>query len=243
MYLLNDGTNPELPKLKKPFIVQANVSLFAVGAVLSQLDDENVEHPVAYCSRTLNPHKKNYTVTEKECLAVIYACKQFRVYIHGTRFSVVTDHALLRWLHNLKEPEGRLARWALKLQAYNFEILHRPGASHQNADGLSRLPVICTIILTADKLYIKMVYNKFSDEPESVQKTLSFLRTNTVLENEVFYKLIDGKKLIFPRTSARTSIILCAHKATGHGGFFKTNAELKDKYFWESINFDIHNVI
>ena len=74
------------PNFQKPFIVQTDVSLFAIGAVLSQLDNENVEHPVAYCSRTLNPHKKNYTVTEKECLAVIYACKQFQVYIHGTRF-------------------------------------------------------------------------------------------------------------------------------------------------------------
>ena len=88
-----------------------------------------------------------------------------------------------------------------------------------------------------------MVYNEFSDEPESVQKTLSFLRTNTVLENKVFYKLVDGKRLIFPRPSARTNIILRAYKATGHGGFFKTNAELKDKYFWESITFNIHNVI
>ena len=76
-------------------------------------------------------------MAEKECLSNIYVCKQFRVYIHGTRISVVTDHALLRWLHNLKEPEGQLARWVLKLQAYNFEILHRPGTSHQNADKLS----------------------------------------------------------------------------------------------------------
>ena len=108
-----------------------------MGTVLSQLDDENVEHPVVYCSQTLNPHKNNYTVTEKECLAVIYACKKFRVYIHGTRFSVATYHASLIWLLNLKEPEGLLARWALKLQAYNFEILHCPSTLHQNVDGLS----------------------------------------------------------------------------------------------------------
>ena len=57
---------------------------FAVGTVLSQLDDEGVEHPLLYFSQTLNPHKKNYTVAKKKCLAVILACKKFWVYIHGT---------------------------------------------------------------------------------------------------------------------------------------------------------------
>ena len=98
--------------------------MFAVGAICSQVDKHGIDHLIAYCSQTLNSHEKNYTVTKKECLAVIYACKQFRVYVHRTLFTVVTDHASLRWLHNLKEPEGRQPRWSLKLQAYNFNIVH-----------------------------------------------------------------------------------------------------------------------
>lgn len=112
------------PDFSRKFIVQTDASLSAIGAILSQIDDKDKEHPVAYCSCTLDVHKRNYTMTKKECLAVIYACKQFRVYIHGTHFQVVTNHASLRWLRNLREPEGRLARWALKMQAYDYKIVH-----------------------------------------------------------------------------------------------------------------------
>ena len=66
------------PNFEKEFIVQTDASLYAVGCVLSQLDDNGEERSIAYASRTLNCHKKNYTVTEKECLAVIYAYKQFK---------------------------------------------------------------------------------------------------------------------------------------------------------------------
>ena len=59
------------PDFEKEFIVQTDASLYAVGAVLSQLDDEGNEHPIAYCSRTLSAQERNYTVTEKECLEVI----------------------------------------------------------------------------------------------------------------------------------------------------------------------------
>lgn len=138
------STSPILayPDFDWEFIVQTDASLSAIGAVLSQVNNLGEEHPIAFFSRTLNSHKRNYTVTERECLAVICAYKQFQVYIHGTKFTVVTNHASLSWLQNLKEPEGRLARWALKLQQQNFKIIYRVGACHQNADGLSCLPLL-----------------------------------------------------------------------------------------------------
>ena len=97
------------PDFEKEFIVHTDASLVAIGGVLSQIGEDGQEHPIAFCSRTLNAHERNYTVTERECLAVIHSYKQFRVYLHGRRFKVVTDHSSLRWLQNLKEPEGRLA--------------------------------------------------------------------------------------------------------------------------------------
>lgn len=107
------------PNFDKPFVVHTDASLTAIGGVLSQLDENGLEHPVGYCSRTLNSHERNYTVTERECLDVIYSYQQFRVYLHGVHFTVVTDHASLKWLKTLKDPEGRLARWAIKLQAFD----------------------------------------------------------------------------------------------------------------------------
>lgn len=93
------------PDFNKGFIFQTNALLVAVGAVFRQIEDNGKEHLVLYCSWVLDKHKKN-TDTERECLSVICACKQFYVYIYGTKFKVITDHALLRWLANLKKPEG-----------------------------------------------------------------------------------------------------------------------------------------
>ena len=108
---------------------------------------------MAYCSYALLSQERNYTVTERECLAVIYSYKQFCVYLHGVKFTVVTNHSSLRWLQELKEPEGRLARWAIKFQAYDFEIIHKAGDKHQNADGLSCLPMVSVLIDEANKLF------------------------------------------------------------------------------------------
>ena len=70
-----------------------------------------------------------------------------------THFKIVTDHSSLRWLINLKDLDGKLARWAVKLQAYDFEIEHQPGSKHINADSLSRLPMIAFTTLEHEHLY------------------------------------------------------------------------------------------
>jgi hypothetical protein len=77
-------------------------------------------------------------VTRREMLAVVHFVKHFRPYLYGRHFTVRTDHSSLQWLHNFKEPEGQLARWLEILQEYDYEIIHRPGKQHGNADGLSR---------------------------------------------------------------------------------------------------------
>ena len=134
------------PDLSKPFIVYTDASGYALGAVLSQKDDENREYVCAYVSRLLKGAEVHYGITEKECLAVVWAIKQFRIYIYGTKFLVVTDHSALAWLMNITEPAARLARWAIYLQAYEFEIMHRKGVIHTNADTLSRPVNIVTVL-------------------------------------------------------------------------------------------------
>lgn len=113
----------------KLFILHCDVSQYALGVVLSQLDDILIDHHVAFICCTLNKHEKNYMVTKKECLAVLFGIKLFRPFIHGTHFEVVTDHHFLRWLQQLKDPEGRLACWSLKLQAFDFKIIHHAGVN------------------------------------------------------------------------------------------------------------------
>ena len=90
------GTLTGLHRFDKPLIIQKDASLTALGAVLSHVDKDGTEHPVVYSSQVLNKHERNYTSTEQECLAFIFAVKQFQVYVHGVKFSVVTNHASLK---------------------------------------------------------------------------------------------------------------------------------------------------
>ena len=108
------------------------------GTVLLQIIDGQ-ERVLEFASRTLSPTDRNYSATQRECLAVIWAIKKFRPYIEGYHFLVVTDHSSLRWLHSLHSPTGRLARWALELQGHSFDGEHRKGALNHVTDALSRM--------------------------------------------------------------------------------------------------------
>ena len=127
------------PNFEKPFILYTDASTFALGAILSQKNEDKKERVIAYASRTLGKHERNYGITELECLAVVWAVKHFHHYLHGQKFTVITDHAALRYLLNLSNPTGRLGRWLMFLNSYNLEIINRPGKQHTNVDTLSRI--------------------------------------------------------------------------------------------------------
>ncbi|GBM78409.1 hypothetical protein AVEN_158378-1 [Araneus ventricosus] len=84
--------------------------------------------------------ERNYCVTRKELLAIVKSIELFHHYHYGRKFHLWTDYDSLRWLLNFREPEGQIARWIQRLQEYDFEIQHRKGTSHGNADTLSRRP-------------------------------------------------------------------------------------------------------
>ena len=123
--------------MNKPFVLYTDASGVGTGAVLSQNDEDGADRPVAFFSRKLKSAETQYTVTEQECLAVVKAIHYFRVYLLGAEFTVVSDHSSLKYLDRMKYENSRLARWALSLQPYIFTVLHRPGVSNANADGLS----------------------------------------------------------------------------------------------------------
>ena len=127
------------PDFNRPFILQTDASDRGVGAVLSQCDDEGLDHPVAYFSRKLLPREERYSMIEKECLAIKLGVKAFKVYLLGKPFMVQTDHRALEWLDRLKEDNACLTRWSLSLQPYQFTVCHRAGKANANADALSRI--------------------------------------------------------------------------------------------------------
>lgn len=136
------------PKFDREFILQTDASDVGLGAILSQQDDAGHERVVAYASRALTAREQKYSATEKEAFAVVFGTKHFRVYLLGRKFQLITDHNSLRWLQSM-EPKGRLARWIMDLQEFQFDITHKSGRLHTNADALSRLPPIRTTTETS----------------------------------------------------------------------------------------------
>src|SRR6218665_1294125 len=110
-----------------------------IGAVLSQEIDGH-ERVIAYGSRLLSDAERNYCVTRKELLAVVHFTQLYPHYFLGSRFTLRTAPAALRWLQRTPEPIGQQARWLEKLAEYEFVIVHRAGARHGNAHPISRKP-------------------------------------------------------------------------------------------------------
>ena len=127
------------PDFRKEFILLTDASTIGLGAILAQKDIEGNERVIAYASRTLNRPEQNYSATELECLAVVWAVRHFHSYLHGNRFILITDHSALCYLFKTATPTGRLARWVMKLQPYDFKVIHRAGKKHTNVDSLSRI--------------------------------------------------------------------------------------------------------
>lgn len=100
---------------------------------------ERVEVVIAYASKKLKGAELHYSATEGECQAVLWAVKTFRPYLFGALFELQTDHFTLKWLMTCRDLQGKLARWSLKLQAYNMLIVHKRGQFHKNVDALLRL--------------------------------------------------------------------------------------------------------
>ncbi|GFW96457.1 retrovirus-related Pol polyprotein from transposon opus [Trichonephila clavipes] len=126
----------KLPNFSEQFNLFTDASGVGIGAVLQQN-----QKPIAFASRTLNKAERNYTVTERECLAVIWALNKFKTYFGPLPVKVITDHAALTKLTNGKNLSSRMIRWALKLSEFNIEWEHRPGVQNVVADLLSRNPV------------------------------------------------------------------------------------------------------
>ena len=127
------------PCLKEPYILYTDARQFAMGAVLAQVQDGK-ERAICYASKSLSKSQTKYSATRRELLALVTFTRHFRHYLLGQKFTIVTDHSALQWLHSFKDPDGITARWLEKLAPFDYEVRHRPDKSIGHAYGLSRIP-------------------------------------------------------------------------------------------------------
>lgn len=236
------------PDFSKPFTIQCDASGYGIGAVLTQ-QQEDGEKVICYLSRSLTRLERNYTTTERECLAVLWAIEKLRPYIEGTHFTVITDHASLLWLDRLESPSGRLARWAIRLQQYDYTIIHRKGKYNIVPDVLSRsVPVLDTVDTTlgcsSDPWYGKLL--------DGIVKTPHRFPSWQLIQGKLFKNVTpripelaspsDYWREVVPRPH-RKALIGKVHESLLHVGVYKTYHKLAERYYWPKMRSDVASFI
>lgn len=237
------------PDFSRPFSLQTDASAYGIGAVLTQ-NFEDGEKVICYLSRSLTRQEKNYSTTERECLAVIWAVEKLKHYLEGVHFTIVTDHFSLLWLNRLKNPTGRLARWALRLQPFDFTIIHRKGKDNVVPDFLSRsVPRIDVITVSLEDLsqtndtWYRRLIEKVRNSPGKYPQFR--------LEGDVLYKYVkhdvpslaedaDFWKIVVPKDRRRL-LLRSYHddETSGHIGSYKVYWKLHQRYTWPKMQADV----
>ena len=128
----------QLPDPRKTYFLQTDASDSGIGVVLMHEHDGKL-FPVCYASKKLSSAERNYSTIEKECLAIVWGFKRFHLYLYGVSFVLQTDHEPLKYMNSAKFANGRLMRWAMFLQSYNFRVEAIKGSENVGADYLSRV--------------------------------------------------------------------------------------------------------
>ena len=240
--------------------IVADASPVGLGAVLTQLQGSEWR-VIAYASRRLTDVERRYSQTEKEALALVWACERFNMNVFGREFELETDHKPLEYIYSQKsKPSARVERWVLRLQAYDFKVVYRPGKTNI-ADALSRLN--CRVQYDDGERYDfvhAVVENSVpcaltpaeieKASAEDVELTLikECVRTGDWSEcnvpaylhvkNELCtygQLLLRGSRLVIPR-ALQERVLELAHE--GHQGIVKTKCRLRSKVWWPKIDAD-----
>lgn len=238
------------PDFSKPFFIHCDASSHGIGAWLMQHDHEGNDRSICYFSKKLNSSQRNYSVTELECLAAVLAVEKFRPYIELHQFTIVTDHSALKWLMEQKDLNGRLARWSLRLQRFEFSIEHRKGQYNVVPDALSReedVAELChnmVIVDLKDPAFASVEYKHLIDTINEQSENLPDLKVS----DSLVYKQVSPRlgiendeqevwRLWIP-TELTGDLVKKARTTDEalHVGSKKTLHKLRTLYFWPKMS-------
>lgn len=214
---------------------------------MAQKGNEGQEVVLAYASRTLNRAEKNYTATEKECLAIIWASERWQHYLEPNLFTVISDHSASKWVLSSTKTTSRLIRWALRLQRFDFIVEYRKGKLNSAPDAPSRIPPNVQSCLYTTKLdgnmskLLEKVWEEQHKDPKVEEILKQLAETNgknkkeqefVVLKVKLYHKkqLSENEfhyRLYVPRNLVQ-EVLQNYHESplSGHAGIFKTYERL-----------------
>jgi transposase InsO family protein len=256
------------PNFTQPFRLYTDASTSGLGAILAQIQD-GIEKVIAYSSRSLSKAERNYGITELEALAMVWSITYYRPYLYGQKFTVLTDHIAIKVLKTTKELDGKLARWALKLQPYDFTIEYKPGKNHTNVDTLSRLYEPATIY-TLGTIELHDFRKQQRQDPE-LRIIIDYLENQTlpltdqevdyVLQQSTMHTMMDEilcflgpptenqirklpARMVVPYT-LRQDLLYKYHNDpwSGHLSMKRTYGKLATKYYWPRMYSDTNDWI
>jgi hypothetical protein len=251
-----------VPDLDQPFVIHTDASDFALGAVLEQDHGKGLQ-PVAYLSKKLNAAQCNYSVYEKELLAIVSALGEWKHYLLGSphKIQVITDHQPLQWLVNQQVLSARVARWVEFMQQFTPRIAYRPGRENTAADGLSRrsdhddgasvraeqrtanikamLSTIFSSEVTVTGL-LEEIKNASSSDPEYVKLMSDPSRYRYLVKDGILLR--HDQCVYVPNDRAlKTKLLKEMHDSSigGHLGVHKTLTRLAQYYYWPGMRKDV----
>ncbi|GFS52817.1 retrovirus-related Pol polyprotein from transposon 17.6 [Trichonephila clavipes] len=234
---------PEYSKIAKPLTLHifkpgkktelhTYASQQGYGAVLLQEADDGRLHPVYYMSKKTNTAEEKYSSYELEVLAIVAALKKLRMYLLGHKVKIVTDCSAFQKSMGKKDLVTRIARWAMLLEEFDYEIIHRPGQRMKHVDSLIRYPAM----VMNDTVTLRLKNAQSEDEGIVTLKALldSGNSQDFFERNEILYKLVNGRELIVAPSGMQTEIIKIIHEK---GHFFVAKTEVvKQEFFFPNLN-------
>ena len=244
------------PDLCRPYRLYTDASNIAVGAVLTQVDDNGIERPIHYVSKALSGPQRRWATIEKELFSVVHALRKLQPYLQGADLTILTDHKPLRSIFQCELKNSKLQRWAMLISEFSPKLEYRKGKDNVRADMLSRLPPP-TDIASIQEVLAEGTFGPEQQEAFPVEWEKAMMNPDHDDDDQGDYVLPKGElyslrppyqhAVPYPRLmappSVRQQLLSEAHEETGHRGRHALLRRLQSFAVWPGMMQDIKNKI